>query len=74
VSDSKAIYSDTELFAAALFQLKVSVWETTADDIPVRVEDGGVIQKITPISVKINGKIYERVDCEFRVYKSEIRK
>ncbi|WP_249861416.1 hypothetical protein [Paenibacillus konkukensis] len=63
---SKALYTDTELFAASLFQLKVSVWERTADDIPVRVEDGGIITKITPFSVTINGIRYIRSDCEFR--------
>lgn len=73
MSESKALYSDTELFAAALFQLKVTVWERTADDIPVRVDDGGTIERITPISVKINGTNYVRSDCEFRVYMSDVK-
>jgi len=64
---SKVIHTDTELFAASLFQLHVSVWERTADDIPVRTEDGGVIEKFTPLSVKINGVYYVRSECEFRV-------
>lgn len=71
MSESRALYSDTELFAAALFQLKVSVWERTADDIPVRIEDGGTIERITPLSVKINGAYYMRSVCEFRVDRSE---
>lgn len=73
MSDSRALYSDTELFAAALFQLKVSVWERTADDIPVRIEDGGIIERITPVSVKINGTNYVRCECEFRVHMSDVR-
>ncbi|MFD0677528.1 MULTISPECIES: hypothetical protein [unclassified Paenibacillus] len=73
MSESKALCSDTELFAAALFQLQVSVWERTADDIPVRVEDGGTIERITPVSVKINGIYYVRSECEFRVDRSGIK-
>lgn len=64
---SKIIHTDTELFAAALFQLNVSVWERTADDIPVRTEDGGIIERYTPLSVKIKGTYYVRSECEFRV-------
>ncbi|NHN31830.1 hypothetical protein [Paenibacillus agricola] len=73
MSKSRAIYSDTQLFAASLFQLKVTVWERTADDIPVRVDDGGIIEKITPLYVKINGAYYERSDCEFRVDTSDVK-
>ena len=73
ISKSRAIYSDTQLFAASLFQLKVSVWESTADDIPVRVNDGGIIEKITPLYVRINGIYYERSECEFRVNTSDVK-
>lgn len=73
MSESRALYSDTELFAAALFQLTVSVWERTADDIPVRVEDGGIIERITPVSVKINGVYYMRTESEFRVGMSGVK-
>ncbi|NOU92670.1 hypothetical protein GC093_05430 [Paenibacillus sp. LMG 31456] len=73
MSESRALHSDTELFAAALFQLEVSVWERTADDIPVRVEDGAIIERITPISVKINGVYYVRSECEFRVGRSGVK-
>ncbi|MCZ8521772.1 MULTISPECIES: hypothetical protein [Paenibacillus] len=67
MSESRALHTDTELFAASLFQLCVTVWERTADDIPVRIEDGGVIERFTPNSVKINGAYYMRSECEFRV-------
>ncbi|WP_426454351.1 hypothetical protein ACP26L_17250 [Paenibacillus sp. S-38] len=67
MSESRALNTETELFAASLFQLRVSVWERTADDIPVRVEDGGIIERFTPGSVTINGVTYSRSECEFRV-------
>jgi hypothetical protein len=73
MSESRALCSDTELFAASLFQLQVSVWERTADDIPVRIEDGGIIERISPISVKINGIYYMRSECEFRAGMSSVK-
>lgn len=74
MSASKTLTTDIELFAAALFQRKISVWSKTADDIYVLLDCGGVIEKFSPDSVGIrypNGKdrceYYLREECEFRI-------
>ncbi len=61
------IETDMELLTAALTQRKVSVWSKTADDIYVQLEPGGLIQKFTAHSVKINKSYFLRNECEFRV-------
>jgi hypothetical protein len=63
---AKPLRTDADLFAAALFQTQVSVIQRTADDIYVE-EAKGVIQKITPISVKLNGSDFARSESEFYV-------
>jgi hypothetical protein len=62
---SKTISTDMELFAAALAQRKVSVMQRTADDIYAILEYGGIIERYTKQSVKINGSYYLREECEF---------
>lgn len=70
----KSLNTDIELFTAALLQHKVSVWTKTADDIYALLDDGGVIQKITPDCVVIrytdgsgNKEYYLRDECDFRI-------
>ncbi|TVY08386.1 hypothetical protein [Paenibacillus cremeus] len=63
---AKPLRTDADLFAAALFQMQVSVIQRTADDIYVE-EDKGIIEKITPISVKLNGTYFVRSESEFYV-------
>jgi hypothetical protein len=57
---------DMQLFAAALSQVNVAVIQRTADDIPVFVATG-IIQKYTPLYVKIGDTHYLRDESEFRV-------
>ncbi|WP_036746630.1 hypothetical protein [Paenibacillus sp. UNC451MF] len=62
----KTLITDIELFAASLAQVRVSVIQRTADDIPVFV-DCGLIEKYSTYSVKINGVFYVRDESEYRV-------
>lgn len=59
--------TDMELFAAALSQLEVSVWTRTADDIYVELEQGNIIQKFSPHSVKVGDSYFLREECEFYI-------
>ncbi|WP_025716754.1 hypothetical protein [Paenibacillus sp. 1-18] len=64
----KILNTDMELFGAALVQLHVYV-VSIDEELRVTFEDyGGVVEKITPESVKIAGKIFRRDHFEFRVY------
>ncbi|WP_213586336.1 hypothetical protein [Paenibacillus sp. J2TS4] len=70
----KSLNTDMELFAAALLQRKVSVWTKTADDIYALLDDGGIIEKITPDCVVIrfsdardSKEYYLREECDFRI-------
>ncbi|MGM1023401.1 MAG: hypothetical protein ACQEXV_23445 [Bacillota bacterium] len=63
----KVLKSDIELFAAALSQVRVYV-VSIDEELRVTFEDyGGVVEKITPESIKINGKYFMRGQFEFRV-------
>lgn len=53
---------DKDLFAAALSQVRVSIFSNGH-----LVDYGGVIQKYSPIAVKIQGTYYMRNQYEFRV-------
>jgi hypothetical protein len=69
---SKTLTTDTELFAAALLQRKVSVWGRTADDIYVLLDSNGFIEKFSPETVRIRFKenrreYYLRSECEIRI-------
>jgi len=64
-SQPKTISTDMELFAASLAQRKICVMQRTSDDIYAILEYGGVIEKYTKLSVKINGNYYLRHECEF---------
>ncbi|MGQ3477731.1 hypothetical protein [Paenibacillus sp. TY11] len=63
----KVLGSDIELFAAALSQVRVYVVQPLGKDLIDIVDYGGVVQKITPESVKINGSYFMRNQFEFRV-------
>lgn len=65
---SKTLSTDMELLAAALSQVKVTVVQRTADDIPV-IDNAGTIEKYTDLSVKVIGVHYVRTETEFRVEK-----
>ncbi|MFC0213354.1 hypothetical protein ACFFK0_12970 [Paenibacillus chartarius] len=73
MSSSKTISSDIELLTAALLQRKVAVWCRTADDIYVLLDEGGLIEKYSPDSVRIRyahrdrAEYYLRSECEFRI-------
>lgn len=62
----RTLQADMELFAAALTQTPVSVWQRTADDIPVLLKAEGIIEKYTPHIVKVDGVVYLRAECELR--------
>ncbi len=66
-SQSKTISTDMELFTASLSQRKVSVMQRTSDDIYAILEYGGIIERYTKHSVKINGTYYLREECEFTI-------
>ncbi|MEC0233753.1 hypothetical protein P4H71_05200 [Paenibacillus kribbensis] len=63
----KVLKSDIELFAAALSQVRVYVVQPLGDDLIDIIDYGGVVEKITPESVKINGSYFMRNQFEFRV-------
>ncbi|SDO11854.1 hypothetical protein SAMN04487897_108159 [Paenibacillus sp. yr247] len=63
---NKTLSTDMQLFAAALAQANVAVIQWTADDIPVFVATG-VIEKYTPLYVKIGETNYLRDESEFRI-------
>ncbi|WP_411830961.1 hypothetical protein [Paenibacillus peoriae] len=63
----KVLKTDMELFGAALVQLHVYV-VSVDEELRVAFEDyGGVVEEITPESVRIAGKIFRRDQLEFRV-------
>ncbi|APB77366.1 hypothetical protein PPYC2_21515 [Paenibacillus polymyxa] len=63
----KVLKSDIELFAAALNQVRVYVVQPLGEDLIDIVDYGGVVEKITPESIKINGNYFFRKQFEFRV-------
>ncbi|MGQ3477727.1 hypothetical protein [Paenibacillus sp. TY11] len=63
----KVLKSDIELFAAALIQVRVYGVQLLGDDLIDIVDYGGVVEKITPESIKINGSYFLRKQFEFRV-------
>ncbi|MET3209369.1 UNVERIFIED_CONTAM: hypothetical protein ABIC26_002313 [Paenibacillus sp. PvR008] len=63
----KVLKSDIELFAAALNQVRVYVVQPLSDDMVEIVDYGGVVEKITPDSIKVNGSYFMRDQFEFRV-------
>jgi len=74
LSASRTLTTDIELFAAALFQRKVSVWTKSADDTYIRLDSGGIIEKFSPDAVGIRyfdgrdrREYYLRDECEFRI-------
>ncbi|MHB0865219.1 hypothetical protein ACYCS5_29270 [Paenibacillus sp. SEL3] len=63
----KVLKSDIELFAAALSQVRVYVVQPLGEDLIDIVDYGGLVDKITPESVKINRSYFIRKQFEFRV-------
>ncbi|WP_418027045.1 hypothetical protein [Paenibacillus sp. JJ1722] len=63
----KVLKSDLELFAAALSQARVYVIQPLGEDLIDIVDYGGMVEKITPESIKINGSYFFRNQFEFRV-------
>ncbi|MFW9331746.1 hypothetical protein ACN6AX_00755 [Paenibacillus polymyxa] len=63
----KVLKSDIELFAAALSQVRVYVVQLLGEDLIDIVDYGGIVEKITPESIKINGSYFFRNQFEFRV-------
>ncbi|MDG0057016.1 hypothetical protein MMB75_25655 [Paenibacillus sp. P2(2022)] len=63
----KVLKSDIELFAAALSQVRVYVVQPLGEDLIDIVDYGGVLEKITPEAIKINGAYFFRKQFEFRV-------
>ncbi|MMZ48478.1 hypothetical protein D1872_101500 [compost metagenome] len=63
----KVLKSDIELFAAALSQVRVYVVQPLGKDLIDIVDYGGIVEKITPESIKINGSYFFRNQFEFRV-------
>ncbi|MBP1962207.1 hypothetical protein [Paenibacillus aceris] len=63
---NKTLFTDMQLFAAALSQVNVAVIQRTADDIPVFLAVG-VIRKYTPYEVQVGEYTYLREESEFRV-------
>ncbi len=63
----KMLKTDMELFGAALTQVHVYV-VSVDEELRVTFEDyGGVVEEITPESVKIASKDFIREQFEFRV-------
>jgi hypothetical protein len=60
----KMLNTDAELFAAALFQHKVYVVQIVND---ITVIFPGIIEKITPLSVQVNGESFSRIQHLFYV-------
>ncbi|WP_438349951.1 hypothetical protein ACP8HI_04585 [Paenibacillus sp. FA6] len=70
----KVLSTDTELFAAALAQVRVYVVQISEDQPDCIVDYGGPVQKYTPETVKITDKYYMRERFEFRIYLTKTRK
>ncbi|WP_337032511.1 hypothetical protein [Paenibacillus illinoisensis] len=64
----RILKSDTDFFAAALTQARVSVWHVQ-DDREALMDYGGPIEEYSPLSIKIMGGRYFRNMYEFRVQK-----
>jgi hypothetical protein len=62
----RVLRSDVEFFAAALSQIRVSVW-LVLQDREVIMDCGGVIEAYSDVSVKISNNRYFRDKFEFRV-------
>ncbi|CAM3511138.1 hypothetical protein [Marinicrinis lubricantis] len=67
MNSSKTLSTDMDLFTAALLQVPVQVWGRTVDDVLVLLEPEGMIGKITPNFIRVNGKSYDRDECIIRV-------
>ncbi len=64
----RVLLSDVEFFAAALSQIRVSVW-LALKDREVIIDYGGVLEACSDVSVKIAGNRYFRDKFEFRAQK-----
>ncbi|UPK45870.1 hypothetical protein [Paenibacillus pabuli] len=64
----KVLQDDVEFFAAALFQVRVSVWHVQEDGQHI-IDYGGPVEAYTDVSIKISGKRYFRDVFEFRAQK-----
>jgi hypothetical protein len=62
----KTLISDIELFAAMLFQVRVTVCAKDSAGHTIIVDYGGPIERYTDISVRIGGENYTRSAHEFR--------
>lgn len=62
------LQDDAEFFAAALFQVRVSVWHVQEDGQHI-IDYGGPVEEYSPVSIKIMGKRYFRNTFEFRAQK-----
>lgn len=60
----RRLINDAELFAAALSQTHVSVYDPETGEL---IDCGATIVKFTPVSVKIGDAYYVRSANEFRV-------
>jgi hypothetical protein len=56
----KVLKTDVEFFAAALFQARVYVIYPLSEDIMEIVDYGGLVEKYTSHSVRINGSYFLR--------------
>lgn len=64
----RLLKDDMDFFAAALSQVRVSVWHVL-DDREHIIDYGGSVEEYSPLSIKITGKRYFRNTFEFRAQK-----
>ncbi|PWW37414.1 MULTISPECIES: hypothetical protein [Paenibacillus] len=64
----KSLITDMDFLAAALSQVRVSVWHVLGDREQL-IDYGGPVEEYSPVSIKIMGKRYFRNMFEFRVQK-----
>ncbi|OPG98447.1 hypothetical protein B2I21_08845 [Chryseobacterium mucoviscidosis] len=64
----RLLKDDMDFFAAALSQVRVSVWHVL-DDREHIIDYGGPVEAYSAVSIKIMGKRYFRNTFEFRAQK-----
>lgn len=64
----RVLQTDMDYLAAALTQVRVSVWHVL-DDRENIIDYGGPVESYIEVSIKIMGKRYFRDKFEFRVQK-----
>ncbi|MDQ0496374.1 hypothetical protein [Paenibacillus brasilensis] len=63
----KVLSMDADFLGAALSQSQVCVVRPLNDEMVEIVDYGGMIEKYTPDSIKVNGSYFMRKQFEFRV-------